>query len=699
MKGKAVWLLAGIIVFAWQAIDSYGQQQAEALRNSNPHSVTPVPPAPSTPIPGCFTLDFLNAGGNHWDSEYVLSGFKSSNTTHACGIQLIKQLQYALPPSSATYAENLAYNNWAYYINDTAKIFAGDYSGYYIPGETNYSEKLMGIMWLLMLQKTKRVCADKPFPTGNTFSLVDEVLVPGACTEYRQVGRGGRICVAWAPDTWQKQTTPLYVQTPSSSQKLKEPSNLSNYQMYEEWFTCMTNYTEKYDSKTGTYPNYLANKNFIKCGFWGGTTHDDNVGFGGNGHGGQKHQDTLKGCAHGSLVMAKDGCSMILQSDVANRCGTSTETIKFYGYSDTPISLVLDSSYDIHNNISIVEFPLSERVSTRFWTWKGSSKAPLLVYDPSHTGRIESAKQLFGPSTFGGVGNQSQFKPVSFSGDAPRFWNHGFEALGSLDTNRDGKIAGDELSPLALWFDADQDAVSDAGEVKTLEEVGITELFYTPDSIDHKNRSIEVAHGFTRVVNGVRTSGRSIDWGAEGSDSQLDLMKKHVEFSPPGQSGLGVGRASDVVSEISANAQGEESKRPSDKKELPGSDGLWSWSLSAADENNGRTGYFALTTRNGEVSGSTFSGLMFGYQEGAYIKPLEALQFNRFKGKQDFAESGASRLTFRVSVKDGVIENTAEMSKDGLTMTGSSVATLESDHGTKIVRYSWKAKKLGESDT
>jgi hypothetical protein len=32
-------------------------------------------------------------------------------------------------------------------------------------------------------------------------------------------------------------------------------------------------------------------------------------------------------------------------------------------------------------------------------------------------------------------------------------------------------------------------------------------------------------------------------------------------------------------------------------------------------------------------------------------------------------------------------------------MTGSSVATLESDHGTKIVRYSWKAKKLGESDT
>jgi hypothetical protein len=75
------------------------------------------------------------------------------------------------------------------------------------------------------------------------------------------------------------------------------------------------------------------------------------------------------------------------------------------------------------------------------------------------------------------------------------------------------------------------------------------------------------------------------------------------------------------------------------------------------------------------------------------------MQFNSFKGEQRFGESGSSTLTFSVPVKDGTIENTAEMSKDGLTMTGSSVATLESDHGTKIVRYSWKAKKLGESDT
>ena len=626
---------------------------------------------PSPPIPGCFTLDFLNAGGNKWQSEYILSGFKSSNTTHACGIELVKQLANFLPPPSAQYAENLAYVDWAYSTNNKEYIFSGNYTGYYLPGkDSNNSEKLMGIMWLLMLQKTPGVCADKTFPPGNTYSLVDEVQSNGI---------------------WQKLTTPLYVQTPLPTQRLKEPSNLRNYYMYQEWFTCMREYAEK---------NYEKNKNFITCSWWGNIFgHDDNVGFGGNGLGGIRDETRYNGCNRGSLVMAKDGCSMISKDQVTNKCGPSAENIKFYGYSDTPISLLLDSSYDIHNNISIVEFPLSERVSTRFWTWKGSSKAPLLVYDPAHTGTIESAKQLFGPSTFGGVGNQAQFKPISFSGDAPRYWKHGFEALGSLDANRDGKIAGEELRPLALWFDADQDAVSDAREVKTLEEVGVTELFYTPDSIDHKNSSIEVAHGFTRVVNGVRTSGRAIDWGAEGSDSQLDLMKKHVEFSPPAQSGLGLDRASDVIVETSAKEAGEEAKKPSDKKELPGSDGLWSWSLNSTDETNGRTGYFALTTRNGEVSGNTFSELMFGHQEGTYIEPLEMLQFNSFKGKQNFDESGSSTLTFSVSVKDGVIENTAEMSKDGLTMTGSSVATLENKKGTKVVRYSWKAKKLGESNT
>jgi hypothetical protein len=599
-----------------------------------------------------------------------------------------------LPPSAAVYSEQLAYNHGAYSWNNTTAIFSGNYSGYYLPGKgNNNSVFLNGALWLLMLQKTRNVCSDKPFPSGNTFSLVDEVLVPGACTRYQVVGKGGLVCNEWAPATWQKQTTPLYVQSPSSSQRLKEPSNIGNYQMYQEWFACMTNYTEAYDPATQSYANYTKNREFINCGWWGGVTHDDNAGFGGNGRGGNKHEERFNGCARGNLALSKDGCSLIPQSEVARLCGSDLTRIEFYGYSDTPISLLLDPSYDIHNNMSIVEFPLSDRVGTRFWTWKGSSKAPLLVYDPEHSGRIESAKQLFGPSTFGGKTAQGQFRQVRLSGEESRYWKHGFEALGSLDVNSDGKISGEELRPLALWFDADQDAVSDEGEVTTLDRAGITELFYSPDIVDEKNRSIEVSRGFTRVVNGVPISGRAIDWGAEGSNSQFDLMKKHVEFAPAADASRD--RASDVVTDSSIENPFQNGKEPAQAESLPGSDGIWKWSLNQSEEVAGRSGYFILSSRNGVVSGSTFSDLTLGHQEDGKINLFELLQFNTLNGSQVFDQTGRSTVTFKVTVKDGHIRNTADMSPDGLSMTGSSVATIDGTDSKKVIKYSWTAKKQG----
>jgi hypothetical protein len=593
------------------------------------------------------------------------------------------------------YSENLAYNQGAYSSNNTSSIFSGNYSGYYLPGrETQNSENLMGYLWLLMLQKARNVCSDKPFPSGNTYSLVDEVLVPGPCTKYQVVGKGGRVCIEWAPGTWQKQTAPLYVQSPSSTQRLKEPSNLGNYEMFKEWFTCMTNYTEAYDPATGSYANYDKNTEFVNCGYWGNPNgHDHNVGFGGNGRVGRRHEDRFDGCAWGNLALSKDDCSLIPQSEVAQRCGSDLTRIEFYGYSDTPISLLLDPSYDIHNNMSIVEFPLSDRVGSRFWTWKGSSKAPLLVYDPEHSGRIASAKQLFGPSTFGGKTAPGQFRPVSLSGEESGYWKHGFEALGSLDANGDGKISGEELRPLALWFDADQDAVSDEGEVTTLDRVGITELFYSPDTVDEKNRSIEVSRGFTRVVNGVPTSGRAIDWGAEGSNSQYELMKKHVDFAPA--AGGPRDRASDVVTDSSSEKPVQNEQEPPKAESLPGSDGIWKWSLNQSDDVAGRSGYFALSSRNGVVSGSTFSELTLGYKEGMKINPFELFQFNTLKGSQVFEKTGRSKVTFEVTVKNGQIENTADMSPDGLSMTGSSDATIDGPEGQRVIKYSWTAKKQG----
>jgi hypothetical protein len=91
------------------------------------------------------------------------------------------------------------------------------------------------------------------------------------------------------------------------------------------------------------------------------------------------------------------------------------------------------------------------------WPWLRSDTA-LLVWDPAHTGRITSARQLFG-------GYSWQI-----------FWRDGFDALAALDDNQDGWLRGSELNGLAAWFDRNQDGVSDPGEVVPLSSLGITGL-------------------------------------------------------------------------------------------------------------------------------------------------------------------------------------------------------------------------------
>lgn len=91
------------------------------------------------------------------------------------------------------------------------------------------------------------------------------------------------------------------------------------------------------------------------------------------------------------------------------------------------------------------------------WPWLQPTTA-ILVYDPNRTGRITSGLQLFGSATFW------------------LFFPNGYDAMDSLDDNRDGELAGCELQGLAVWFDRNQNGVSDPGEVLPIETLGIAAL-------------------------------------------------------------------------------------------------------------------------------------------------------------------------------------------------------------------------------
>lgn len=96
------------------------------------------------------------------------------------------------------------------------------------------------------------------------------------------------------------------------------------------------------------------------------------------------------------------------------------------------------------------------------WTARGSTNA-FLVRDLSGTGKITNGKQMFGNLTE---------QPAS---DDP----NGFLALAQYDKNGDGWIdAKDDgiWQKLLLWQDANHNAITDPGELHTLEELGVKRI-------------------------------------------------------------------------------------------------------------------------------------------------------------------------------------------------------------------------------
>ena len=93
----------------------------------------------------------------------------------------------------------------------------------------------------------------------------------------------------------------------------------------------------------------------------------------------------------------------------------------------------------------------------------------LLVRDINGNGLIDTGRELFGDSTL--LANNTTAA-------------NGFAALTDLDSNADGVIdaADAAFGELKVWQDVNQDGISQAGELKTLAELGITALNLTRTS-------------------------------------------------------------------------------------------------------------------------------------------------------------------------------------------------------------------------
>ena len=202
-------------------------------------------------------------------------------------------------------------------------------------------------------------------------------------------------------------------------------------------------------------------------------------------------------------------CEIILNPTAAqqkNACDAALVETRFTGNS--PISLVWEAGFSVEENPVEVSFPLElDAAADARYEWKASAKAPLLVFDPAQSGRITSPEQLFGDWTFGG----QRFASLD-SGQTATSWNHGYEPLATLDQNGDGELSGAELASLALWFDENRDGIAQAGEVKSVESMGVTKIFFANPVFDEDSHAHILTIGYERIVDGEKIQLPSIDW-------------------------------------------------------------------------------------------------------------------------------------------------------------------------------------------
>ena len=354
----------------------------------------------------------------------------------------------------------------------------------------------------------------------------------------------------------------------------------------------------------------------------------------------------------------------------------------------SPVSLLLDESVNINEEISFVEFQVDPRTTGKWYTWKASEKAPLLVYGPSTSVLPKSGAELLGNwtdiSKSVSLRNNSS-KATSDSG----LWRDGFEALSQLDANSDGELSGKELSSLSLWFDGNRNGVSEAGEVVPLSNKGISKIFFKGAKKMPFSEDLKIEVGFERIVNGKTLQGAAVDWYAESADTKFELLARESARTLLGGS---------ANIEANENQDSITQNELLSKNALPVSkniSGIWQWEF---DSNNASSknpkGLLTFKQDAGRVTGTSYNELPFIKNK---LGINGALTVSRLNGSV-VSEAGEV-ATYKLSAVGGngvKTESTLTLKNSGALIEGKSVMSIPAVKGkseAKSFAYNWTATR------
>jgi len=146
---------------------------------------------------------------------------------------------------------------------------------------------------------------------------------------------------------------------------------------------------------------------------------------------------------------------------------------------------------------------------SKYWEWVGPKSGILVYWDAEKAGRngknipaVIDGSALFGDHTFG------------------RTWANGYEALASLDKDKDGQLVGSELRNLWIWVDANSNGLVDPGEIKPADSY-LKALNVHP--VSYQSGDVEAPKG------AVLQSGQMVatwDWWSMGLPSDVTVVKR-----------------------------------------------------------------------------------------------------------------------------------------------------------------------------
>lgn len=375
-------------------------------------------------------------------------------------------------------------------------------------------------------------------------------------------------------------------------------------------------------------------------------------------------------CGEGRFYL-NESCDVVPPDPSLAICGKLTTNYQ----ASSPISLIWDGRDDIESNTTAVQFPLNPHLIGKWYQWKASSSAPLLVYDPSHSGKIESAEQLFGEWTLGG----KRVASTRHSNDLGGPWKNGFEALTVMDADKNGIIEGRELRPLALWFDKNRDGQSQKGEVRSLKDVGVTKLFTSVDYEQSETGSLWSYRGYERTLGARTFYGKSVDWYGVTGNSPLDVAAKLPSLSIP-RSAL-----SSEVDEIGTT----DSSIGAGEAKTNRLSGIWRFDFEGESAGTFPAGYLILADRgeqDGKLTG--YSVVNKEFQLASSSKKNGLVTMYPIEGVKEIGEEQTQQIRFVIQGEDSQIRSKAVIAPDGMSMSGTS-SVVRAD-GNRI-SYRWVA--------